>query len=116
MLNRAQIRDLAQDLQIVIATGEYTRDGAVTLLTFLSLDVDFATAERILDQESPMGHANSYVLLPDGDLRPERGAALIIWERTRGDRKGEPYLPTLISRHPHVSETFLRGFAASATR
>lgn len=74
MFHRAQLRDLAQDLHIVIATGEYTQSGAITLLAAMS-EVDLDLAARILDQESPMGQGNSYTRQPDGSMRPEWGTA-----------------------------------------
>ncbi|MFG6197835.1 hypothetical protein [Nonomuraea sp. JJY05] len=110
MLNRAQLRELAQDLHIVIATGEYTQHGAITLLAAMS-DVNYALAERILDQESPMGQGNVYTILPNGSYRPEYGTARVVWDYTEGDRKGQDYLPTLIERHG--AEAAIRSLAAA---
>ncbi|MBG0818910.1 hypothetical protein [Planomonospora sp. ID82291] len=97
-LTMADLRDLAEDLHILIATEEYTRDRAITLLALMRPGLGFDAAERVLRSADPAMHAGSWDILPNGDLRPRWGTKRVIWDYTKGDQQGVPALPALVEK------------------
>ncbi|MGV9383473.1 hypothetical protein ACWDRB_47205 [Nonomuraea sp. NPDC003707] len=108
MLTRPQLEALAGDLHIALATGEYTRDGAIRLLSCLG---GTGEAAAILDEADPIRHGTTYVELPCGDRRPIEGTARLIWEYLYGSLQGREVIPYLIDLYGSGWEGSIRSFA-----
>ncbi|MGV9383474.1 hypothetical protein ACWDRB_47210 [Nonomuraea sp. NPDC003707] len=91
--------DLAEDLQIAIATGELSPLAATLLITALSPRYSRDEATALLNSKHPTRQGNAWERLPNGDMRPKWGVGRRIWERTNGTEKGAPMLPELAERY-----------------
>ncbi|WP_449065909.1 hypothetical protein [Planomonospora algeriensis] len=98
MLTTPRLEDLAEDLHLAIATGEITRDRAITALALAAPGLGFDGAEQVLERKDPIGEGNRYDRLPDGRFCPAWGNSRRIWDHTEGDKKGVRVLPDLIAK------------------
>ncbi|GAA2410890.1 hypothetical protein GCM10010404_80980 [Nonomuraea africana] len=94
--SRNLAQQLAEDLHVAVALGEYTVENALRALDILTAfgDVEQLHIYRAAD---PMGQANSWTRLQDGTIRPEWGNARKIWNHQHGPQKGVKVLPDLIN-------------------
>ncbi|MER5322293.1 hypothetical protein [Streptosporangium roseum] len=88
---------LAEDLHVAIATGEYDAEGAQAFIAYLLPEVDPRQVRRIFRNGDPQGQANSWRYVPEtGAMIPSWGVARRIWDRKQ---EGTPMLPELIATY-----------------
>ncbi|GAA2691700.1 MULTISPECIES: hypothetical protein [Nonomuraea] len=95
--SRMQAQELAEDLHIAVALGEYSAENALRALDILTA-FDDVEQIRIYRAADPMGQANSWTRLEDGTIRPSWGTARQIWDYQHGTKKGAKVLPDLIAK------------------
>ncbi|MEU6713002.1 hypothetical protein ABZ897_16090 [Nonomuraea sp. NPDC046802] len=94
---------LAEDLHIAVAVGEYTEAGAIALIAHMG-GLDDRMARRTYRRENPSLKANTYDL---ATMRPLRGAARRIWDLLHGPTKGEQVMPGLFATYGEVVFRFV---------
>ncbi|MEU4513150.1 hypothetical protein AB0G05_26950 [Nonomuraea wenchangensis] len=89
---------LAEDLHIAVAVGEYSEAGAIALLAHVG-GLDDRMARRTWRSENPSMKANTYEV---PSMRPLRGASARIWDLTHGSTQGEKVMPDLFATYGEI--------------